>query len=109
MVPMKGERNGLLICLMLHNVAELSWICEAEGKISLLDRLGWCKQTLGQYKATETIYRQLLAHKEVQGEEHPEILASMYEREVALSSQGKHTEAEPMLQIELTLRKQTLG
>jgi tetratricopeptide (TPR) repeat protein len=83
---------------------------DAEARMWLLDRLGWCELTLGQYKAAEGTYRQLIdSETKVLGKEHPSMLTSMSNLATALSSQGQYVEAEQMHRETLALREKVLG
>ena len=65
-------------------------VYEVEARMSLLNQIGCCEQTLGRYKAAERAHQQLIERqKKVLGKEHPEMLKSMNNLEQALSSQGK--------------------
>ena len=47
-------------------------------RASLLDRVGQCQTSLGQYSAAESTHRQVLSLREkVLGKEHPDTLMSM--------------------------------
>lgn len=97
------------------HVVNLAELCEGEGRMRLLDRVGRCEWTLGRYKAAEWAYKQLFEKREkVLGKEHPETLDSMNELGVVLNSQGKYVEAEKMhrealRQIEKVSGKDSLG
>ena len=78
--------------------------------IVLLDRIGLCQSSLGQYAEAEKFHRRALAlREEMLGSEHPDTLMSMNEVGFALSSQGKYTEAEEIHQETLALRDKVLG
>jgi tetratricopeptide (TPR) repeat protein len=92
------------------HVIEMPESSEAEGRIWLLDRVGYCEQTLGRYRAAEQACWQALGWREtVLGKKHPDTLISMHNLAVALSSQGKYAEAEAMHQEALLLREKVLG
>jgi hypothetical protein len=40
-------------------------VSEAEDKISLLERVGYCERTLGRYRAAEQAHRQVLGQLEL--------------------------------------------
>jgi tetratricopeptide (TPR) repeat protein len=83
---------------------------EVEARFRLLDRIGRCEQTLGQYKAAEGTHQQLVQRRvKVLGKEHPDTLASMNNLADALSGQGQYTEAEQMHRETLALKEKVLG
>lgn len=76
----------------------------------LLDGVGRCQVTLGQYAEAEMTHLQVLSLREkVFGEEHPSTLASMNEVGVALNDQGKYEEAEAMYRQTLATKEKALG
>ncbi|KAF2690213.1 hypothetical protein K458DRAFT_383343 [Lentithecium fluviatile CBS 122367] len=92
------------------HVVEMPEIHEAEGRMSLLDRLGHCEQSLGRYHSAESAYRKVLERNEsILGKEHPDTLASMNNVAVTLNDQGKHSDAEKMKKEVLEKRKRILG
>ncbi|KAH8800242.1 hypothetical protein F5884DRAFT_757854 [Xylogone sp. PMI_703] len=77
---------------------------------SLLDRIGRCQESLGQYSAAETTHRQVLSLRERRlGKKDGDTFASMSQVGVALWYQGKYEEAEAMQQQTLMLREKILG
>jgi tetratricopeptide (TPR) repeat protein len=77
---------------------------------SLLDRVGRCQISLGQYVAAELSYRQALSSsREVLGHEHPSTLGSMNNLALVLDNQGKYEEAEAMNRQTLALEEKVLG
>jgi tetratricopeptide (TPR) repeat protein len=78
--------------------------------IELLDRIGRCQSSLGQYIGAEKMHQRTLALREtVQGEEHEDTLISRNELGVALADQGKYVEAGEMHRKTLLLREKVLG
>jgi tetratricopeptide (TPR) repeat protein len=76
----------------------------------LLDQIGRCQSTLGQYSAAETTHRQaLLLRKKSLGKEHDQTLTSMNQVGVALKDQGKYEAAEAMHRQTLARREKVLG
>jgi len=76
----------------------------------LLDKVGWCLSSSGQYYKAGQIYREVLEfQKAVPGAKHPHTLTSMNNLAQALSGQGNYCEAEKMHQEVLELRKAVLG
>jgi tetratricopeptide (TPR) repeat protein len=64
---------------------------------SLLDRVGACQRSLGQFTVAAFSHRQALSsRREVLGPEHPDTLANMNNLAAVLNSQGKYEEAEAM-------------
>ena len=83
---------------------------EAEARMHLLDRMGRCELTLGQYAAAEGTHRQLLERRvKVLGKEHPSTLTSMSNLAGVLGHQGKYEEAEAMNRQTLALSETVLG
>jgi tetratricopeptide (TPR) repeat protein len=80
------------------------------GMASLLDRVGRCQTSLGQYAAAEVSHRQALSsRREVHGPEHPYTLTSMNNLASVLDSQGKYEEAEAMNRQTLARMEKVLG
>ena len=78
-------------------------------RVSLLDQVGRCQSTLGQYSAAETAHRQALSLREKSlGKEHDQTLQSMSQVAVALGNQGDYEEAESMHRQTLALRERVL-
>ena len=64
-------------------------------KIVLLDKVGKCLESSGQYYEAEQVYREVLElDRKVSGPEHPDTLTSMSNIARALSNQGNYREAE---------------
>jgi tetratricopeptide (TPR) repeat protein len=79
-------------------------------RASLLDRIGRCQSSLGQYSAAEKTHRQVNPLREkVLGPEHPDTLTSMSNLAVVLERQGKYEEAESMSRQTLAQREKVLG
>jgi hypothetical protein len=97
-VPLGGhDKREVWTAYLPHAIhaVGLPEMYEAEARISLLDRIGRCEQTLGRYKAAEWAHRQLLERRErVLGKEHLDTLTSINNIARALSNQGKYMEAE---------------
>ncbi|KAF2181607.1 kinesin light chain 1 [Zopfia rhizophila CBS 207.26] len=92
------------------HVVDLPEVYVAEGRMSLLDRIGHCEQTLGHYKAAVWALQQLLERQEkVLGKEHPDTLTSMNNVALVLRDQGKYAEAEKMHREELALSEKAVG
>jgi Tetratricopeptide repeat len=112
-VPFGGhERREVWVAYLPHaiHVATLPDLPKTEAWISLLDRIGSCQHSLGQYKAAEGTHRQILGirRKEL-GKQHPDTLTSMKKVAQALRHQGKYVKAEKMHQETLALRKKVSG
>ena len=79
-------------------------------RAELLDRVGRCQATLGQYSAAETTHRQALSlRKRSLGSEHTSTLTSMNQIGLALSDQGRYEAAERMHEQTLAMREKTSG
>ena len=79
-------------------------------RAELLDRVGWCQETLGQYSAAETTHRQVLSLREWSlGSEHTLTLTSMNQIGVALRGQGRYEAAERMHEQTLARWEKVLG
>ncbi|KAF2624855.1 kinesin light chain [Macroventuria anomochaeta] len=92
------------------HVAGLPEVYDAEERVSLLERVGRCEQTLGRYRAAERAHRQVLDRRErALGKKHLDTLTSMNEVGVALSDQGKYADAEQMHRETLALKEEVLG
>jgi tetratricopeptide (TPR) repeat protein len=79
-------------------------------KIDLLDKIGRCQFSIGQYKVAEGTHRRSLElRKKVLGKEHPHTLTSMNEIGLALSRQGNYAQAEEMHRQTLELREKVSG
>jgi tetratricopeptide (TPR) repeat protein len=80
-----------------------------EQRMSLIDRIGNCYNTLGQYVAAEPLFEEALQlSKKVLGLEHPDTLTSMNKLAVLYKSKGKYEAAEPLYKETLQLRKKVL-
>ena len=79
-------------------------------RASVLDRVGRCQASLGQYSVAETTHRQVLSLREKSlGKEHDYTLVSMNEVGVALINQGRYKEAESMHRQTLALQEKVHG
>jgi tetratricopeptide (TPR) repeat protein len=79
-------------------------------KIVLLDKVGRCLWSSGQYYEAEQVLREVLElYKRVLGPEHPYTLTSIYEVARALGKQGNYRKAEQMHREVLELDKRMLG
>jgi tetratricopeptide (TPR) repeat protein len=79
-------------------------------RASLLNRIGRCQITLGQYSAAEAMIRRALVLREgARGQEDQSTLASMNDLAVTLEEQGKYAEAESMHRQTLATRQKVLG
>ena len=100
LVPHGGhERKEIWMTYLSHaiQVAGLNGVVDETARASLLDRVGRCQASFGQYSAAETTHRQVLSlREEGLGKEHKQTLISMNEIGVALGGQGRYEEAESM-------------
>lgn len=79
-------------------------------RASLLERVGRCQYSLGQFSMAEVTHRQALyLRKHMLGHEHEFTVQSMGEVGVALEAQGKYDEAEAMTRAALALSEKVLG
>jgi tetratricopeptide (TPR) repeat protein len=77
---------------------------------SLLDRVGKCQTSLGQYTAAEVSHRQASRlTNELLGPEHPDTLTSMSNLALVLDNQSKFGEAEVINRQTLTRSEKVLG
>ncbi|KAF2626414.1 kinesin light chain 1 [Macroventuria anomochaeta] len=113
LVPYGGHENKEVWTAYLSHAVHVAGSYSVVGKAasaSLLDRVGRCQSSLGQYSAAKTTHEQVLSAREkVLGLEHPDTLTSMGNVALALSSQGKYAEAEKMHRETLALRKKVSG
>jgi len=92
------------------HVAGLDGTVDETARASLLDRVGRCQTSLGQYSAAETTHRQVLSLREKRlGKEHNQTLISMNEVGVALDNQGRYEAAEAMNKQTLAWSEKVLG
>jgi hypothetical protein len=92
------------------HVAGLPEVYETEERSELLHRVGKCENTLGQYRAAEWAYRQVLARTEkVLGTGHSDTLTIRNNLATTLGSQGKNAEADRMNKNTLVLREKVSG
>ncbi|KAI1571289.1 HET multi-domain protein [Pyrenophora tritici-repentis] len=91
-------------------VAGLVDVVDVAMSASLLERLGQCQESLGQYASAETSHRKASSlRKEALGPEHPNTLTSMSNLALVLESQGKYEEAEAMNRQTLARFEKVLG
>jgi tetratricopeptide (TPR) repeat protein len=113
LVPYGGHKNKEAWTTYLSHAvhaAGMHGIEDQKASASLLDRVGRCQASLGQYAASEATHRQVLSvRKAALGPEHPETLTSMSHIGTALSHQGKYAEAEKVHRETLGLHKDVLG
>jgi tetratricopeptide (TPR) repeat protein len=85
-------------------------VVDAVISASILERLGWCHMSLGQYASAETSHRKSSSlRKEVLGPAHPDTLTSINNLALVLYSQGKYKEAEAINRQELEHTEKVLG
>ncbi|KAH7060965.1 kinesin light chain 1, partial [Paraphoma chrysanthemicola] len=113
LVPYGGhERKAKWTMYLSHAVyvAGLSDTVEETARASLLDRVGRCQATLGQYSAAGTTHQQALSLRQKRlGKEHSQTLISMNEVGLALMNQGGYEAAEAMNRQTLALYETVLG
>ncbi|KAH8598500.1 kinesin light chain 1 [Bisporella sp. PMI_857] len=113
LVPYGGhEKKEIWTTYLSHaiHVAGLNGAVSETARASLLDRVGRCQASLGQYSAAETAHRQVLSFREKRlGKKHPSTLVSMSNLAFVLERQGKYKEAELMNKQTLARREKVLG
>jgi tetratricopeptide (TPR) repeat protein len=113
LVPHGGhERKATWTTYLSHAiyVAGLSDTVEEIPRASLLDRVGQCQASLGQYSAAETTHRQALSLRRKRlGNKHIQTLMSMHEVGFVLNNQGRYEGAEAMNRQTLALKETVLG
>jgi tetratricopeptide (TPR) repeat protein len=113
LVPYGGNERKEVWGVYLQHVMYVAGLVDIIGgatSASLLERLGRCQESLGQYAPAETSHRKASSlRKEVLGPEHPDTLTSMSNLALVLGSQGKYEDAEAMNQQTLARREKVLG
>jgi tetratricopeptide (TPR) repeat protein len=113
LVPYGDHKNREIWTTYLSHTIHLAGthgVVGTAASASLLDRVGRCQASLGQYSAAEITHRQVRSIREsVLGLENIDTLISMNEIGQALRSQGKYVEAEKMHRQTLALYKKVLG
>jgi tetratricopeptide (TPR) repeat protein len=113
LVPYGGHEGRSIWISYLPHVIHIADLCNTlseKRRASLLDRIGRCQATLGQYAAAEETHRRVLSlRRKNVGNEEASTLTSMNEVGLALNSQGKYEEAETMHRQTLALKEKVLG
>jgi len=113
LVPYGGhKRKEIWTTYLSHaiHMAGLDGTVDETARASLLDRVGRCQTSLGQYSAAETTHRQVLSLREKRlGKEHNQTPISMNAVAVALDNQGRYEAAEAMNKQTLARREKVLG
>jgi tetratricopeptide (TPR) repeat protein len=113
LVPYGGhEGRSKWISYLPHaiHVADLRSTLSETGRASLLERIGECQATLGQYAAAEETHRRVLSlRRKNLGNEDASTLISMNLVGLALDDQGKYEEAEAMHRQTLALKEKVLS
>ena len=106
-----GHKDGWTVYLPhAVQVAGSKGFAGTGASLSLLERVGWCQEDLGQHLAAEMTHRQVLSvRKERLGKEHPATLASMSNVARTLGEQGRHAEAEKLHRKVLASYKKVFG
>lgn len=111
-VPRSDSKTGEVWTTYLPHakyVMAMSETSEQNLGWSLLERIGKCEMILGQYRAAEETYRQLvLRAAKALGQEHPLIASYKNELGIALSEQTRYREAETMFREAIVLREKTI-
>lgn len=113
LVPYGGHENKDVWTTYLQHaiyVAGSYSVVGTEASVPLLDRIGRCQASLGQYSAAEMTHRKVLLLREAElGHEHPDTLINMTAVAAALASQGDYVKAEKMHREALKLHQKILG
>jgi tetratricopeptide (TPR) repeat protein len=113
LVPFGGhERREIWIAYLPHalHLVGLEDALESATSAGILERIGRCQESNGQYVPAELAHRQAWSlRKGLLGQEHPNTLTSMNNLGSVLEGQGKYEEAEAMYQQALEGSKKVLG
>jgi tetratricopeptide (TPR) repeat protein len=113
LVPFGGhERREIWIAYLPHalHVVGLEDALDSATSAGILERIGRCQRSNGQYVPAELAHRQAWSlRKGLLGQEHPDTLDSVNHLGLVLSMQGKYKEAEVMHQQALEGREKVLG
>jgi tetratricopeptide (TPR) repeat protein len=113
LVPFGGhERREIWIAYLPHalHLVGLEDALESATSAGILERIGRCQESNGQYVPAELAHRQAWSlRKGLLGQEHPNTLTSMNNLGSVLEGQGKYEEAEAMHQQALKGYKKMLG
>jgi tetratricopeptide (TPR) repeat protein len=112
LLPYGGhERKEVWVPYLPHaiSIAACEDAIEEAIRACLLERVGRCQESLGQYASAEASHRQeLVLRKRTLGREHPVTLTSTSNLAEVLNSQGKYQEAEAMNRQTLARREKVL-
>jgi tetratricopeptide (TPR) repeat protein len=106
------ERRDLWTMYLSHaiHIAELDGVIDERTRTSLLNRVGRCQATLGQYTSAEATHRkELLLRERWFAKEDRWTLVCMNDLGVALENQGKFEAAESMHRQTLAMREEMFG
>jgi tetratricopeptide (TPR) repeat protein len=113
LVPYGGhEKKDVWMAYLSHaiHVAGLGSGLDETTRLRLLDRVGRCQASLGQYSTAERTHRQvLLLREKSMGKEDIQTLTSMNELGRALDNQGRYLEAEATYRQTLAGSEKILG
>jgi tetratricopeptide (TPR) repeat protein len=113
LVPFGGhERREIWIAYLPHalHVVGLEDALDSATSAGILERIGRCQGSNGQYVPAELAHRQAWSlRKGLLGQEHPDTLDSVSHLGLVLESQGKYTEAEAIHREALEVKKKVLG
>ncbi|KAF2187411.1 kinesin light chain 1 [Zopfia rhizophila CBS 207.26] len=113
LVPYGGhERREIWMAYLPHalHVVELEDALDGATSAGLLERIGRCQESSGQYAPAESAHRQAWSLREVLfGREHPDTLTSVSNLGLVLERQGRYEEAEEMHRRALEGYEKVLG
>ena len=113
LVPYGGHEKRTIWAPYLPHAVHVAGLAGALDDVArgwLLERVGRCQSSLGQYFAAETTHRQVLSLREgCLGKDDESTLRSMNEVGVALEQQGRYPEAEKIHRRTLAAREEVLG
>jgi tetratricopeptide (TPR) repeat protein len=113
LVPYGGhERREVWTAYLPHaiHVAGPKVAIDSAKRAPLLERIGRCQESIGQYSAAEMAHREAWSLlKDTLGPEHPNTLTSMGNLAWVLDRQGRYEEAKSMNRQTLARRENVLG
>ena len=112
-IPFGGHENRKTWTAYLPHAihtASIPALFDSQVQDALLDKIGQCQHSLGDYKTAISTYERILSQRKRKwGMEHRVTLCSMNIVASVLSVQGQYVEAEKMHRETLALREKVLG